>query len=183
MLIFMNFCSQQQRQRDGSPPLWLEHSGCHILGICLAWNHLQNLAGIRIIELQCSYYNFSFTSGNRCWEDFYKEWGFASRVYHTKEIQRIITVINYQQLILNSFLFFIKEVLLSYYMFPSSNAIDFDSVLSLKCIFLELLPKKEDSFLKKKKMQLTILIARIWISYNMLYVITWWSPWARNCNK
>lgn len=119
----------------------------------MAWNHLQNLSEIRIIELQYlySYYNFSFTSGNICWEDFYKEQGFVSRVFHVKEIQHIITVINYQQLILNSFLFFIKEVLLLYYMFPSSNAIDFDSVLSLKCIFLELLPKKEDSFFKMKK--------------------------------
>lgn len=64
-------------------------------------NHLQNLTEIKIIEVQYfySYYNFSFTSGNICWEDFYKEQGFDYRVWHIKEIQDIITVINYQQLI------------------------------------------------------------------------------------
>lgn len=61
-------------------------------------NNLQNLSEIKIIELQYfySYYNFSFTSGNIFWEDFYKKQGFDYGVYHIKEIQDIITVINYQ---------------------------------------------------------------------------------------
>lgn len=35
-------------------------------------------------------------------------------------------------------------------MFPSSNAIDFDSALSLKWVFLELLPEKRTLSLKRK---------------------------------